>query len=147
MLSRTAEYALRAMAHVASLPEGEFVRSAELAEHADVPVAYLSKVLRRLVLAGLLTSEKGHHGGFRLARPASKVTFSEILAAAEGSEMVECAFGWSRCDALRPCPLHPAWTRLKRAYRSWAEGTTLAEIRDAPTTPSRRKRPRAPRDR
>ena len=131
MLSRTAEYALRAMAHVATLPKGEPIRAAELAIAADVPLAYLSKILRRLVLAGLLESERGHHGGFTLAKPPSRIRFGDILAAAEAdSEPVACAFGWGRCDASRPCPLHPSWTQLKGAYEKWAQITTLASIRD-----------------
>jgi Rrf2 family protein len=132
MLSRTAEYALRAMSHVARAPEGAPVRAAELSQESGVPLAYLSKVLRRLVVAGLLTAEKGHHGGFRLARPAAKIRFSEILQAAESAEPVECAFGWKRCDPAKPCPMHPTWTKLKTAYRAWADETTLADVRDAP---------------
>src|SRR5689334_13347948 len=80
LISQTAEYALRALALIAALPEGRSLTAIELSEHASVPVHYLSKVLRRLVAAGLLSSQKGHGGGFCLARPAEQVRFLDVLA-------------------------------------------------------------------
>jgi Rrf2 family protein len=145
MLSRTAEYALRAMAQIATLPPGEAIRASELAAEADVPLAYLSKVLRKLVLAGLLHGEKGHHGGFSLAKPPERIRFSDVLAAAEAAEPVVCAFGWGKCDAADPCPLHPSWSQLKVAYQKWAEGTTLAQVRDSVLAGARERRRRSKR--
>ena len=68
-ISQTAEYALRAMSHLAR-PDAAAMRAIDLARATQVPVHYLSKVLRRLVDAGLLHSQKGHGGGFVLARRA-----------------------------------------------------------------------------
>ncbi len=128
MLSQTAIYALRAMACLATLPRDTSVRAKDLSGFTGVPPHYLSKIMRRLVLAGLLDSQKGHGGGFKLSRPTDEITFAEILRATDGMLTPEvCAFGWGRCSGESPCPLHPSWSRLLEAFDSWTGDTTLAE--------------------
>ncbi|MCC6664181.1 MAG: Rrf2 family transcriptional regulator [Polyangiaceae bacterium] len=132
-VSQSAEYALRVMTCLAR--GDQIARTAtDLAAEASVPVHYLSKVLRRLVAAGLLSSQKGHGGGFVLARPASKIRFADVLGAmGEAPVGGRCAFGWGKCDAKNPCPLHPAWSALSDALQSWAGDTTLADVAAAAT--------------
>jgi len=129
-LTQTGEYALRAMAYMANLPPGQAVRARDLAVPTAVPPHYLSKLLRQLVVAGLIHSQKGHGGGFVLARPPETITLEAILAAINVSLVEEaCAFGWPRCHTGRPCPLHEAWARLKTACLQWARETTLGDLR------------------
>lgn len=128
-ISQTAEYAIRAMSALAILPEGRKIRATDLGQATGIPAPYLSKILRRLVLANLLISRKGQGGGFSLARPAVEIPFIEILEAIDAFPTEgRCAFGWGNCDQLTPCPLHGSWSRLNEHLRSWAEGTTLADI-------------------
>lgn len=131
-LTQTAEYALRAMAYLANLPAGEAIRARDLAVPTNVPPHYLSKLMRRLVVAGLIHSQKGHGGGFTLARPPEEISLQQVLSAAD-VELVDdqCAFGWARCNSAIPCPLHPAWSRLKDACLHWARDTTLADLKGA----------------
>jgi Rrf2 family protein len=129
LLPQTVEYALRAMAYLATQPEGTAVRARDLAAHTGVPAHYLSKILRRLVITGLLTSQKGHGGGFQLAYPAGEITVGEVLSGADYSPNENrCAFGWGQCDPERPCPLHPVWSRLNGAFAAWSEETTLDDV-------------------
>ena len=133
---KTAEYALRAMAHMARLPNGHAARAQELARAADIPTPYLSKILRKLVLGGLLKSKKGHGGGFVLARPPRLIRFLDVLTASTfESNPVACAFGWGDCDPHHPCPLHPAWSSLRNSFVDWAASQTLADVKDAPLLP------------
>jgi len=128
VLSQTAQYALRAMTVLTALGPAATARTRDLAGPARVPTDYLSKILRKLVEAKLLVSEKGHHGGFRLARPAGDITIAEILDAVdEGIDENACAFGFSRCDARHPCPLHPLFSELSESVKAWAERSTLAD--------------------
>lgn len=131
-ISKTAEYAIRAMSAIATIPEGIKIRARDLGRGTGIPAPYLSKILRRLVLAELLASQKGQGGGFSLSRPAAEISFIDILNAvdafpAEGL----CAFGWGNCDQLIPCPLHGAWSRLSHQLREWASDTNLAEVAKA----------------
>lgn len=128
ILSQTAEYAFRAMAALAGLAAGEAITATGLAERTGVPVHYLSKVMRRLVLGKLVRGHKGHGGGFQLARPAATIRFADVLRATDtGPQPNRCAFGWGECDVAHPCPLHPAWSKLNEAFRRWAETTRLSE--------------------
>ena len=83
VLSQTGQYALRAMTVLTALGPGATARTRDLAGPARVPGDYLSKILRKLVEARLLVSVKGHHGGFRLARPAGEITLEEVLEAVD----------------------------------------------------------------
>ncbi len=127
---QTTEYALRAMAYLVAVPRpGEAVSAQDLAEGTGVPLAYLSKVLRKLVLAGLLHSKRGHGGGFSLARPPRRIAFAQVLeAVGYEADSQRCAFGMARCDLKNPCPLHPAWADLKARFSDWANNTTLADL-------------------
>ncbi|MBT3218849.1 MAG: Rrf2 family transcriptional regulator [Proteobacteria bacterium] len=128
-LPNTAMYACRAMAALAAFPPGTTFKAGDLAELANIPRSYLSKVARRLVVAELLVSQKGHGGGFGLARPPDQIKFSEILAAVGFEASIDvCGFGLGQCDAKDPCDLHQSWAPLKKHFVKWATTTTLAEV-------------------
>jgi Rrf2 family protein len=130
LLSQTAEYALRAMAWLAYECPDAPVRAQDLSQGTGIPPHYLSKILRRLVLAGLLDSQKGQGGGFSLARPPESICYEEILLAVDAFPVRgRCAFGWGTCGEDDPCPLHASWSPLSDAVHTWAANTTLAAVR------------------
>jgi Rrf2 family protein len=132
VLSQTAEYALRAAAWLAAESPDAPVRARDLARATGIPEPYLAKILRRLVLAGILESRKGQGGGFALARPPESIRFDEVLEAVDAAPRADrCAFGWGACDAKHPCPLHDSWGPISHAFADWAASTTLAEARRA----------------
>lgn len=127
--SQTAEYALRAMAYLAAWGDGQALNAQVLSEGTGIPLAYLSKVLRRLVRAGLLESQRGHGGGFSLRRAPGQISLHDILQAVDALEPPNrCVFGEPACDEAQPCLLHPAWSRLKTLFQAWATETTLADL-------------------
>jgi Rrf2 family protein len=129
LVSQTSEYALRAMAWLASAPPDGPVRASDLAAGSGIPLHYLSKILRRLVLADLLVSRKGKRGGFVLARPVEEIRFLDILAAVDAyPTQGRCAFGWGVCDESNPCAMHETWTDLNEKILSWAANNTLADV-------------------
>lgn len=67
-LGRRVDYAVRALAYLASQVPGKVVSRAELETKQDIPSHYLSKILKDLVSAGLVGSQQGCRGGFSLAR-------------------------------------------------------------------------------
>jgi Rrf2 family protein len=132
MLSQTVEYALRAAVYLADqAPEP---RTAEqIAEVTLVPQAYLSKVLQSLARAGLVTSQRGLHGGFLLARSADELTILEVVNAVDPIRRIRtCPLGLS-AHGVRLCPLHRrldnALATVEDAFRS----TTLAEVLAEPS--------------
>jgi Rrf2 family protein len=125
------------MAALALAPPEKRVRNEDLAAFTAVPTPFLLKVMRPLVVAGLVDAKKGHHGGFRLARTAEEIRLADILAAVGIEADGACAFGWGRCNATHPCPLHGAWTVLKQRFDSWADETTLADVAASGVSPTR----------
>lgn len=130
VIPQTAEYALRAMACIASWKGAEAARATDLSRSTQIPLPYLQKVLRRMVVGGLLTARKGHGGGFQLARPSSEISFADVLRAAEFDveSDTHCAFGFGPCGSHAPCPLHPAYTVLKGAFNAWARDQRLSNV-------------------
>lgn len=127
MLSQTVEYALRSMTHLAALPPDAAINSETIAQRTRVPKGYLSKVLRDLVVAELITSQRGPNGGFMLARPARDITILDVINA------VDPIFRITKCPLGNPahvqlCPLH---RRLDDAIGLIVHEfgrTTLAEV-------------------
>jgi Rrf2 family iron-sulfur cluster assembly transcriptional regulator len=125
--SQTAEYALRAMAWLATRGSTEPASAGHLARATSIPPHYVSKVMRRMVLRGLVVGRKGHGGGFTLARAPHEIRIADVLdAAGYKAQADRCAFGWGRCNPQQPCPLHPVWSQLNVLTSTWAGATTLA---------------------
>jgi Rrf2 family protein len=83
-LTRACVYALQALGYLAARGGGPPVASHDIAEARGIPEQFLLKVLRPLVSAEVLRSVKGPNGGYRLARPATKITLLEVVEAVGG---------------------------------------------------------------
>jgi Rrf2 family protein len=105
MISKTAEYALRAMAHLGR-NDGEYLTTRAIAEATRIPPSYLSKVLRSLVRAGIIAAQRGQGGGHTLARSPDRITILDIINAVDPIRRIdECPFDFDdRHDEF--CLLH-----------------------------------------
>ena len=83
-LTRASQYAVHALAHMASLGESRPMPSHLVAQAQGIPERFLLKVLLPLVSAGVLRSLKGPNGGYQLARPAREITLLDIVEAIDG---------------------------------------------------------------
>jgi Rrf2 family protein len=83
-MTRACGYALHALEYLAARADGAPVASYHIAQARGAPEGFLLKVLKPLVSAGLLRSEKGPRGGYALARPAARVTLLEVVEAVDG---------------------------------------------------------------
>lgn len=131
ILSQTAEYALRIMAAISLSRGARPLRASEISDEITCPRHYVSKVLRKLVNAGLLKGTKGHGGGFLLAKSSENILFCDVIDAIEGVAKVKhCIFGWRQCNPEKPCILHNRWSKVSGAFNEWARTTSLADIQD-----------------
>ncbi|HYE60759.1 MAG TPA: Rrf2 family transcriptional regulator [Phycisphaerales bacterium] len=131
MISQTTEYALRAMVHLAALQPGTTVNSEVLATCTKVPQGYLSKILRDLVVAELITSQRGPNGGFALARGAGEVSMLDVVNAVDPIQRIrKCPIG--NPAHLNLCPLHrridDALDQIEQRFRE----TLLSELLSEP---------------
>ena len=132
ILSQTIEYGFRAVTSFAISGTDGPLSATALASRTGIPVGYLSKVMRRLVVAELVRSQRGHGGGFTLARAPETIQFIDVLDALDFSvEQKRCAFGFGQCDASDPCPLHDSWASLRSSFLEWACSHTLADFAGA----------------
>ena len=105
-----ADYATRAMIHIACLPEGTVVLRSQISEAEGIPSSFMAKILRRLVQAQLLVSSRGVNGGFALARPAATVTMLDIVEAIEGPlSLTGCSTDPDDCEWACDCPASLVW--------------------------------------
>lgn len=126
MLSKTAEYALRAVALLATQP-GRPALADQLAEKTLIPRRYLNRVLQDLVGARLLRSRPGRGGGYELTRPASEVTILDVVNAVSPLERIrQCPLGLATHTSL--CPLHAELDRAYAATEQAFAGVTMAEV-------------------
>lgn len=129
MLSKTGQHAIRALIALAELPEGKYAGANAIAESIGAPPNYLAKLLQRYSEEGLVVSQKGLNGGFRLARDARAITLFEVLAPVEDlKRWSNCVLGRDRCCDELPCRLHKQWKVIKESYILLLSETTLAEV-------------------
>lgn len=127
MLSSTAEYALRAMVHLATNPETHCT-SQEIAEKTLVPPGYISKVLQDLAREGVVRSQRGPSGGFVLARPPEKISLLEVIGAVDPIRRIhECPLGLPG-HGKNLCPLHSAIDQAARLLEEHFGGATIADM-------------------
>lgn len=128
-LSRLADYGVMVMAHIAAEPEGAH-NATDTAAATGLPGPTVSKIMARLSKAGLLTSQRGAHGGYRMAQPAEAVSVAAIVTALDGPiALTQCSTsGPSACDRENLCVSRRGINRINTAIRSALEGVTLAEL-------------------
>jgi len=115
-LTRAADYAARVMIHLAGLPPGTRTSRSALAEAAECPEQFLSKVLQSLTRAGLVISHRGNTGGFELPELHRRASLLQVVEAIEGPMRLNvCLSSNSACSRQSWCPAHPVWDRAQRA--------------------------------
>ncbi|QDS89652.1 HTH-type transcriptional regulator IscR [Rosistilla ulvae] len=126
MLSKTAEYALRAVACLGAQP-GTTSPADALAEKTKVPRRYLNRVLQDLAAAGLVQSRPGPGGGYLLARDTGEVTILEVVNAVGPLERIrKCPLGLASHTEL--CPLHAELDRAYAATEEAFQGVTIKQL-------------------
>jgi Rrf2 family protein len=129
VISRSSEYAIRALTYMAQHEAGTFHLAQEMARELSIPPAFLGKVLQPLVTRGILGSQRGRGGGFRLVRPASEVFLAEIIATQENLERSrQCVLGQGECSDEHSCPLHAEWRSRTDSFLEHLERTSLSDL-------------------
>ncbi len=127
--SRTAEYAVRALVHLASLDPEDYAMAKNIAASESVPGHFLAKILQDLAREGLLKSNKGPRGGFRLSQPAEEISLLKIVEAVEGAGRYDrCIAGGRECSDRAACGMHEAWSVLRSRIIDYLGGTSIADV-------------------
>ncbi len=129
MISKTGIHAIRAMTTLAELPERTYVGAGSIAKAINAPSNYLGKLLQQLARVGLVESQKGLGGGFRLTKDPSKISLLDIVEPIEHvSRWNGCILGRDTCSEENPCAIHSRWKKVRQVYIEFLQETTLADL-------------------
>ncbi|MCC6129696.1 MAG: SUF system Fe-S cluster assembly regulator [Acidobacteria bacterium] len=108
----------------------------ELAEAVKLPLPTVVKILKMLVKAGILTSQRGTKGGYTLARPSAEIRVASVIAALEGPiALTDCNVPGS-CEHETGCPTRSNWQMVNRTVQEALDRLTLLDI-SRPMLPAR----------
>jgi len=132
-LTRGGEYAIRAMTYLALRPVGEISSLHDVGGQQDIPESFLAKIFQSLVHAGLVTSQRGAHGGFSLARQPAEITVREIVEAVDGPISLNGCVLWpDDCRRSGGCRMHEVWVLAQERMMEVLGRVTLAELAPLP---------------
>ncbi len=127
-LSQSVGYAIQAMTCLEDGSAGSrLIR--DIAAKAEIPPAYLAKLIKRLADSDLVYSKRGISGGTWLKRPAKEISLLEISEAIDGKKWIgRCLLGLEECSDQRACPTHEFWAQNRARIEKQLRGTSLADV-------------------
>jgi Rrf2 family nitric oxide-sensitive transcriptional repressor len=129
VISKTGTHALTALAVLAKLSNGDYAGTGDVARTIGAPRNYLGKLLKALSGQGLVESQKGKGGGFRLARDPATITLLDVMEpVGRVSRWTGCFLGQARCSADVACAVHARWSVTREAYFQFLKNTTVADL-------------------
>lgn len=131
MVNQTTRYALQILGHLAQAGDA-LVPGEQIAGEVGIPANYLSKILNQLRKGGIVESQKGWGGGFRLKPEARARPLIDVVRVFEGNQpagIPSCIFGLPECSDERPCPLHGKWAGIRDSFDAMLRNTTIGELK------------------
>lgn len=139
-LSKRGEYALRSLINlgIAAKVGRRIVRVAELAKAEDLPIKFLEQVMQQLREAGYVESERGKHGGYRLAKPAAQISIGQIVRLIDGPLapigcVSQTAYEPCNCPDEAHCGLRMLMLDVRNAIANILDRYTLADVVEVTT--------------
>src|SRR6476659_5486881 len=128
-LSAKADYAVRAVLVLASHDDPHPLKGELIAASQDLPLKFVENILGELKHAGLVVSQRGPEGGYRLAVPANQITVAEVIRVVDGPL---AAVAGVRPEAISYPPgaeaLPEVWLEARQQLRSVLENVTFADL-------------------
>lgn len=132
MFSKTCEYALKAVFHVAMNSSKENkIGMKEIAMEADLPMPFLGKILQHLVKHNFLKSAKGPNGGFYIECDVLQLPIIRIVESFDGDSLFrKCGLGLKECSDARPCPIHHQYKPYRDKLKKILSEKSISDIAD-----------------
>jgi Rrf2 family protein len=114
---------------MASHPLAEVHTAKHAAQQSHIPLPMASKILKALAKGGLLVSQRGVKGGYRLAASAENISLAAVIQALEGPiGMTECSFNPGACEQEGSCPVQSNWKQISLAMRDALDRIPLSAM-------------------
>lgn len=128
-ITRQADYAVRAVLHVARLPEGTRAPTSAIAQEQGIPLPFLAKIISQLAVAGIVDAMRGASGGVRLARKPEDVSMLEVIQVIDGPVALNrCVAGTDGCTLSPSCPVHEVWCEAQAELVARLSATKLSDL-------------------
>lgn len=132
LITTRSRYGLRLLVELAERGMAQATDLGSVARRQDIPELYLSKLATPLKAAGILRSERGAKGGYRLARRPEDITVLDVVEALEGrSSLLECTGEPGACVRSGECKTLPIWSGLDKVIQDYLRGISLADAAGA----------------
>ena len=127
-ISKLTDYGTVVLAHLAGAPQS-VCSAADVAAATGIGLPTVSKLLKSLGRAKLVTSTRGASGGYQLARDPAAISAADVIDALEGPvSITECSASDSHCDYEDVCSVGGAWQRINIAIRRALDDVSLLDL-------------------
>ncbi|MEO8622217.1 MAG: Rrf2 family transcriptional regulator [bacterium] len=131
-ITTQAEYGLICALHLARRNDDGPITGREIASKERLPADYVEQIMLKLRRASIVTSTRGAHGGYNLARPANQITVRDVISASEHSTFdVHCVthpVEAERCAESHDCSIRPVWVLLQRRIDEVLDSVRLSDL-------------------
>ena len=128
-ITRQADYAVRAVLHLARAGNAERSATSAVAKEQNIPPSFLAKIISQLSIAGLLHTSRGARGGVTLARDPKDITLLEVVEAIDGPiQLNECVGSDGGCHFDGDCPIKPVWCDAQEELVKRLKGTNFGDM-------------------
>lgn len=141
-LTRAAEYAIRCITYLAKQGRGVLASKKDIAERAEIPPHFLSKIAQDLAKAGFIEIRQGARGGFSLLKAPKDITLLDVIETMIGEIYLnDCVARPSSCNATDKCAVHRVWTKARKQLRATLREATFDQlIQDKTCIPADKKK-------
>ncbi len=128
IISKTTGYAIQVLIYLANTKDQELISVNELHRKFDISFKYLGRLMTKLLNVGLVESERGKYGGYRLIDKQKPIYLMDIIKIIDGIDNFNaCLLGSSPCEGNEQCTLHQHWYKPKMAMEKML---TTVKIQD-----------------
>jgi len=128
-ITRQADYAVRAVLHLARVGNSERSATSTIAKEQNIPPSFLAKIISQLSIAGLLHTSRGARGGVTLARDPKEISLLEVVEAIDGPiQLNECVGDSGVCPFEDNCPIKPVWCDAQDELVTRLKNTNFAQM-------------------
>jgi Rrf2 family protein len=128
-LTKGVEYGIEGILYLARREQAAPAMIRDISRATAIPETFLSKIFQRLANRGIILSRRGFHGGFRLARPAGRITLREIVEALQGPiEFHRCLDHLEARRRRSRCHVRHVFRKVQRKVAAILEQTTLEDV-------------------
>lgn len=130
-IGRLTDYGVSLLVTFARHDSSKAMNARDLSQESKLPLPTVSKLLKALCRTGILVSQRGVNGGYRLSRPANEITLATVVEALEGPIAITHCCEGAKADACERrgfCIMGGKWEGVTKTFRKALDDVSLADL-------------------